>query len=52
MENCFFSLDNAIAPSRFLKNVDAVKALAGFDVDLQSYKIPSLALRVGMSWNR
>lgn len=49
MEKSVLSLDQAIAPGRFLKNVDAVKALAGYDKDLQSYKIPSLALKVGMS---
>lgn len=49
MEKSVMSLDQVIAPQRFLKNVDAVKALAGYDKDLQSYKIPSLALKVGMS---
>lgn len=35
------SLEDTIYASRFLKNVNAVKYLAGFDEDNQTYRIPT-----------
>lgn len=48
MEKCRISLDDVVTPGRFLKDVSAVKALAGYDKDLQTYQNPLLALKHGM----
>ncbi|XP_042610359.1 uncharacterized protein LOC122143828 [Cyprinus carpio] len=43
------TLEDAIIPSNFMKVIEAVKETAGFDKDNNSYKIPSLALKIGHS---
>jgi hypothetical protein len=42
-------LSDCIKPTKFEKVVEAVKATAGYDEDGQSYKAPSLALKIGYS---
>uniref|UniRef100_A0A3B5AKE8 SET domain-containing protein n=1 Tax=Stegastes partitus TaxID=144197 RepID=A0A3B5AKE8_9TELE len=48
-EKSIFSFENVIKPHNFYKVVNAVKNLAGFNVEEQTYKNPSLALKLGNS---
>ncbi len=43
------TLEDAVKPSNFLNVIEAVKETAGFDKNKNSYKTPSLALKIGHS---
>ncbi|CAM4568673.1 unnamed protein product [Leuciscus chuanchicus] len=44
-----FNFEDAVKPNNFCKVVKAVKDVAGYDEKSQSYKTPSLALKLGRS---
>ncbi|XP_077091385.1 uncharacterized protein LOC143742422 isoform X2 [Siphateles boraxobius] len=44
-----FNFEDAIKPNNFCKVVEAVKDVAGYNEKSQSYKTPSLALKLGRS---
>ncbi|XP_029298586.1 LOW QUALITY PROTEIN: uncharacterized protein LOC115015426 [Cottoperca gobio] len=46
-EKSIFSFEDAIKPKNFYKVVEVVKDITGFDVKMQSYNTPSLALKLG-----
>ncbi|KAI2645980.1 Nudix hydrolase 5 [Labeo rohita] len=43
------TLEDAIKPNNFMKVIEAVKETSGFEKDKNSYKTPSLALKIGHS---
>lgn len=45
----FLNLEDAVKPNNFLKVIEAVKNPAGYSSEKNSYKVPSLMLKIGHS---